>query len=26
MRNQFGGHAVRAGGAKHATPSADVQS
>ncbi len=24
MRNQFGGHAVRAGGAKHATPSADV--
>jgi len=25
MRNQFGGHAVRAGGAKHATPSADVQ-
>jgi 6-phosphogluconate dehydrogenase len=25
MRNQFGGHAVRAGGAKHATPSADVE-
>jgi 6-phosphogluconate dehydrogenase len=24
MRNQFGGHAVRAGGARHATPSADV--
>jgi 6-phosphogluconate dehydrogenase len=26
MRNQFGGHAVRAGGAKHATPSADIES
>jgi 6-phosphogluconate dehydrogenase len=25
MRNQFGGHAVRAGGSKHATPSADVE-
>jgi 6-phosphogluconate dehydrogenase len=25
MRNQFGGHAVRAGGAKHAVPSADVE-
>ncbi len=25
MRNQFGGHAVRAGGAKHATPSADIE-
>ncbi len=25
MRNQFGGHAVRAGGAKHATPSADLE-
>jgi 6-phosphogluconate dehydrogenase len=24
MRNQFGGHAVRAGGAPHATPSADI--
>jgi 6-phosphogluconate dehydrogenase len=24
MRNQFGGHAVRAGGAKHATPDADT--
>ncbi|MGI8576552.1 MAG: phosphogluconate dehydrogenase (NAD(+)-dependent, decarboxylating) [Nocardioidaceae bacterium] len=24
MRNQFGGHAVRAGGSKHATPSADI--
>lgn len=26
MRNQFGGHAVRAGGSKHATPSADLDS
>jgi 6-phosphogluconate dehydrogenase len=25
MRNQFGGHAVRAGGAKHATPSDDLE-
>jgi 6-phosphogluconate dehydrogenase len=25
MRNQFGGHAVRAGGSKHATPSADLE-
>ncbi len=25
MRNQFGGHAVRAGGAMHATPSADIE-
>jgi len=25
MRNQFGGHAVRAGGAKHATPAADIE-
>jgi 6-phosphogluconate dehydrogenase len=24
MRNQFGGHAVRAGGSEHATPSADI--
>ena len=26
MRNQFGGHAVRAGGAKTATPTADIES
>lgn len=25
MRNQFGGHALRAGGDKHATPSADIE-
>ncbi len=25
MRNQFGGHAVRAGGSTHATPSADLE-
>ena len=25
MRNQFGGHAVRAGGAEQATPSADIE-